>query len=66
MGGGEDIADDLQRVAALGASEDTENDLVEQWGRAYQKAPLDGAAGGHCLGDFPSPSSQSSDRPSKV
>ena len=45
MGRGEDIADDLQRVAALGASEDTEDDLVEQWGRAHQKAPLDGAAG---------------------
>lgn len=38
MGGGEDIAADLQRVA-LGASEDTENDLVEQWGGAHQKVP---------------------------
>ena len=41
----EDIADDLDRVLALGASEDAEDDVVELRGRAQQQTPLDGPAG---------------------
>ena len=42
---GEDVRHDLDRVLALGASEDAEDDVVELLGRAQQQAPLDGAAG---------------------
>ena len=42
---GEDVADDLDRVLTLGASEDAEDDVVELRGGAQQQAPLEGAAG---------------------
>jgi len=42
---GEHIAYDFDRMFALSASEDAEDDVVELRGRAQQQTPLDGAAG---------------------
>lgn len=47
MGGQERIAMDVQREQALGPSQDTEDDVVEEGAGHEEMAPLEGA-----LGDF--------------